>query len=324
MRTGFKNAFRCALTLLSGFFLASITATPSWSQETHANMPIADLHFHPEHDRKPETFAPVFERTGVRWFGLGERVGGRRVMLEYKEFFPDRYIAFGGQSIFSTFFDKLGADRVNNPEILDNPDFKDYSQRFRRSLAAKEIVGLGELFVNNRKTHPDSKRGIKIKIDGPAIRSLFELAATYGAFLAFHMEGDSDSVEQLEALASSNRKGRIILNHCGVNASSQTVERLFSAHPNLFCEFSSRYDPTIPGVLGTSVAIFDRLTIRGGWKDVIIKHADRFMVGTDVNGQDRAYEQAINNVRLSLLSNLPPEVARAVAYGNAKRLFNLK
>ncbi len=313
----------CLRLLLCGLLVASICAGGARAQETPATMPIADLHFHPEYNCGPETFVSVFERSGVRWFGLGERVGGRAVAANYKKFFGERYVVFGGQSYFSGLFDKLGAAAVNSPAILEDAEFKAALPNFDKSLAAREIVGIGELFVNNGKTHPDGKRGIKLKIDGPAIRALFDLAVKYEAFLAFHMESDSDSLEQLETLAASNRAGRIILNHCGVMASAGTIDRLMSAHPNIFCEVSSRYDPTIPGVLGGAVAIFDRFTIRGGWKDVIVKHADRFMVGTDAGGQDGVYEQAIRNVRSGLLANLPPETAQAVAYGNAKRLFKL-
>lgn len=323
---------RCAFSTLArdlvapfffGLLLLSVAASPGLSQETAANMPIADLHFHPESDRKPQSFISVFERSGVNWFGLGERTGGRTVSQDYKKFFSDRYILFGGQSFFHSYFGKLGADRVNDPSILDDPEFKNYLLYLDRSLAGKDMVGVGELFVNNRKTFSKGSRGIKIKIDGPALRSLFELAAKHDAFLTFHMESDPDSVKELEALASSNRKGRIILNHCGVMSSAQTMDRLFDANPNIFCEFSSRYYPTIPGVLGEGVAIFDAFGIRGDWKDVIVKHADRFMVGTDANGDDGAYQIAIKNVRSGLLANLPPEAAQAVAYGNAKRLFNL-
>jgi hypothetical protein len=259
----------------------------------------------------------------VHWFGLGERTGGRTVSQDYKKFFGDRYILFGGQSFFYSFFGNLGADRVNDPGIVDNPEFKNYLRYLDRALAGKEMVGVGELFVNNLKTFPKGGRGIKIRIDGPAIRSLFELVANRNAFLTFHMESDPDAVEQLETLAASNRKGRIILNHCGVTSSPQLMDRLFAANPNIFCEFSSRYEPTIPGVLNGAGAIFDGFGIRGEWKDVIVKHADRFMVGTDVNGDDGAYNIAIKNVRSGLLANLPLDVAQAVAYGNAKRLFNL-
>ena len=315
------------LKLLCALFPALLTIAlatqPGWAQETPANMPIADLHFHPEVHRPPESFVAMFDKAGVRWAGSGERVGGPRVMQAYKEYFGDRYIQFGGQSFYGGLFDQLGPDQVNSPAILENAQFKDAYERIERALASKRMVGIGELFVNNRITHPNAKRGIKLKLDGPAFRALFELVAKHEAFLTFHMEGDADSIAQLETLAASNRQGRIILNHCGVNAPAATIDLLLTRHSNLFCEISSRYDPTIPGVLSRAVEMFDRFSIRSDWKAVIIKHADRFMVGTDAS-DDGAYARAINIVRHGLLANLPPEVAQAFAYGNAVRLFNLK
>lgn len=323
MRTDAKSPLNGSFTLWSAFFLASLSVAPGWAQETPANMPIADLHFHAEAHRPPESFVAMFDKAGVRWAGSGERVGGANVMQTYKDYFGDRYIEFGGQSFYANLFDQLGAEQVNSPAILEHPQFKAVYNRIDRAMASKRMVGIGELFANNRNSHPNAKRGIKLRLDGPALRSLFELAAKHEAFLTFHMEGDTDSIAQLETLAASNRQGRIILNHCGVNAPAATIDRLLSAHPNLFCEISSRYDPMIPGVLGRSVEMFDRFSIRSAWKDVFVKHPDRFMIGTDAS-DDGAYGRAINTVRFGLLANLPPEVAQAFAYGNATRLFNLK
>jgi hypothetical protein len=47
------------------------------------------------------------------------------------------------------------------------------------------------------------------------------------------------------------------------------------------------------------------------------------MVGTDASNT-HTFQESINNVRRGLLANLPPEVARKVAYGNAVALFGLK
>ena len=44
----------------------------------------------------------------------------------------------------------------------------------------------------------------------------------------------------------------------------------------------------------------------------------------DAEGNNADYVRSIQNVRSALLANLPIEVARKVAYGNAKELFGLK
>ena len=48
------------------------------------------------------------------------------------------------------------------------------------------------------------------------------------------------------------------------------------------------------------------------------------MVGTDVELDYNDYIESIKAVRSDLLSKLPIEVARKVAYGNAQVLFGLR
>ncbi len=94
-------------------------------------------------------------------------------MLAYKNFYPERYIAFGGQSRFYDFFDRTGPDAINRESIVDDPEFKENLASLRRSLEKKEIVGIGELFVNNQRSHPQGKKPIKmfpVSTYGPDLR----------------------------------------------------------------------------------------------------------------------------------------------------------
>ena len=291
----------------------------SSAQETAANMPIADLHFHPgQNGKTPADVRDAFDRAGVRWFGLG--AVSAPDALQASRAFGDRSISWDGQWEMNQILVKDGVREIEN---LANPDFKSLVANLEQSLAAKRIVGIGELFVNNAHSTGDPRLGRKMVIDGPVIRTLFELAAKYDAFVGFHMEGDADSVAQLERLAASNPKGRIILNHCGVNLTPSRLDHLLDDHPNLFCEFSVRYPP-VRNPKGVFTEMFNDRAIGPGWKDVIVKHADRFMVGTDAEGDNDRYVVAIQNVRSGLLANLPIDVARKVAYSNAQALFGLK
>jgi hypothetical protein len=219
-----------------------LTPTRVWAQETAANMPIADLHFHPENNKKPAELKDAIDRAGVRWFGLGERIGGPPVMREYKEAFGDRLIAFGGQSMMNQILIRGGSRAMEDP---DDEQYRKILAYLDQGLGNKSLVGIGELFVNNRNTNSQERMRRKMAIDGPVIRGLYELATKHDAFIAFHMEGDADSVAQLERLAASNRKGRIILNHCGINLPASEIDRLFTAHANLYCEISVRYPPMV-------------------------------------------------------------------------------
>ena len=76
-------------------------------------------------------------------------------------------------------------------------------------------------------------------------------------------------------------------------------------------------------------------TIEPAWRDLLVRHADRFMIGTDSfyaganlqgGGPGLMFGQR-NTPRLKatihFLSLLPPEVARKVAHGNAVRVYRL-
>ena len=314
---------RSRLFLIALAVLPFTVFTPSpllAQQNTAADMPIADLHFHPgQQGKTPANVRDGFDRSGVRWFGLGA-VGGPNVIPDFYRAFGDRLIIWAGQQGMDQILLKDGAGEIENPA---NPAFKQLFANMQDALANKKIVGIGELFVNNQRSSSLASLRRKMLIDGPVIRSLFDVAAKYHGFVAFHMEGDADSVAQLERLAASNLTGRIILNHCGVNLGPAELDRLFAEHPNLFCEFSVRYPPRRPPN-GVFTEIFTGRAINPGWTDVLVRHADRFMVGTDAEGNNQDYIKSIQNVRGGLLANLPIDVARKVAYGNAKELFGLR
>jgi uncharacterized protein YneF (UPF0154 family) len=160
----------------------------------------------------------------------------------------------------------------------------------------------------------------KGQVDAPGIRKFFDLVATYDGFLALHMEADSDSMDQLGTLLASNRKGRVLLNHCGVNASESDIRSLMDEHSNLFCELSFRYPPVNKKPLRE---IFSKDGIDPSWRDLMEEHSDRFMVGTDAHNE-KQFIGAIKTIRKGLLPNLKPDTVRKIAYQNAQRLFKLK
>ena len=312
---------RIPLTALALLILALfIMPEGVWAQETPSNMPIADLHFHPDKKFSMTRVTEMVDKAGVRWFGLGRFDSD---VTEYKQFFGNRFIAFGGQRTMQDIYRRGGTRAM---EDQNNEEFLKLLTYLDQGLDNKTLVGIGEIFVNNQNTSAQRSDRRKMVIDGPVIRTLFDLAAKHDAFLAFHMEGSADSVAQLERLVLSNPKVRIILNHCGVNLPPSELDRLFTAHSNLFCEFSVRYPPSRKtyGSYPYFTTIFDSCAIGDGWKEVIVKHADRFMVGTDVELDYNDYLESIKAVRSDLLSKLPIEVARKVAYCNAQVLFGLR
>jgi hypothetical protein len=281
------------------------------SAEIASTVPIADLHMHDALGMNRG------KETGVLWGGLGSKRGGRFAWMSHKKMFGNRFIAWAGQTSFNNAYYSGGMAGMLDP---NDPILMGLYEQSEKDLKDGVIVGLGEIFINNRTSHPRASFRRKGQVDAPGIRKFFDLVAKYDGFLAFHMQSDSDSMAQLGNLLASNRRGRVVWNHCGNKSTASDVRSMLDKHPNLFCELSFRYPPVAKK---SSRNIFDSSGINSSWRGLMEDHSDRFMIGTDAHSGDE-FEAAINTVRKGLLPYLKPDTARKIAYQNAQRLFGLK
>src|SRR4029079_7757099 len=114
---------------------------------------------------------------------------------------------------------------------------------------------------------------------------------------------------------SSGRSVRLVWAHTGIGgAPVERVEQLLARYPRLLGELSYR-----PG-----------LTCDGGklcprWRRLLLKYPTRFVIGSDtwINQRWDAYDDTMRGYR-AWLGDLPPEVARRVAWDNAASLFGVK
>lgn len=103
--------------------------------------------------------------------------------------------------------------------------------------------------------------------------------------------------------------------HADKSESAKVVGAMFDEYATLYADTSYREQ--------------DILTHDGAiepvWRDVIMRHSDRLMVGTDTwnNGQWDKYKELVDLNR-RWLSKLPRDVAERIAYKNAERVFNRK
>ena len=305
--------------LIAAVFLAGCqtvgSSLPEAERAESANLakslPIADLH---DHDGYASFKG---KETGVVWAGLGLKRGGRYDVLFQKERRGDKFIAWAGQREFNIAFRQGGITEMLNP---DNPTLVSLYEESEQDLKKGLIVGIGEIFINNRTSNRDRSFTRKGQVDVPGIRKFFNLVAKYNGFLALHMQADGDSMDELGRLLASNRKGRVVWNHCGTDSTASEVRSLMDKHPNLFCELSVRSPPVNRN---SSREIFSSSGIRSSWRKLMEDHSDRFMVGTDAHNVQE-FVDAIDTVRTGLLPDLTPTTARKIAYQNAQRLFGLK
>lgn len=99
--------------------------------------------------------------------------------------------------------------------------------------------------------------------------------------------------------------------HAGMVEPAEIVAEMIERHPALTAEVSFRAHDIAPGG-----------EIDPAWRDLFVRHSDRFMIGTDTYINDRwdAYGSLIEEHR-NWLGQLPREIAEAIAYGNASRVF---
>jgi hypothetical protein len=118
----------------------------------------------------------------------------------------------------------------------------------------------------------------------------------------------------IDLLMAHAPNARLIWAHTGIGgATVQRVQALLAKYPQLMGELSYR-----PGLTCGDG------TLCPEWRALILKHPDRFLIGSDtwVNQRWQYYDELMSGYR-RWLGDLPPEVARRIAWDNGARLFQL-
>lgn len=140
----------------------------------------------------------------------------------------------------------------------------------------------------------------------PEMRAVIGQALARGLFLQVHA-----GAGQIEALFEIEPRLKIVWAHAGMNAPPEVIGALLDRYANLWTELSFRAGDVAQGA-----------DIAPDWRALLLRHADRFMIGTDTYVTPRwdIYRGLVDAHR-AWLAQLPPEAARAIAYGNAVREF---
>ncbi len=141
----------------------------------------------------------------------------------------------------------------------------------------------------------------------PVVKELASLGARHGVFLYAHTDGAG--IEELQRLYPDVRW---LWAHAGLGEPFEVVARVVDRNPALMSELS----------LKSEVAGHGKLDPR--WKNLLLRHPDRFLVGTDtwVTSQWDRFAEIQTSVR-AWLAQLPRDVAERVAYRNARAFVGL-
>ncbi len=150
--------------------------------------------------------------------------------------------------------------------------------------------------------------------NGPVARKLMVLAEQRQLAVLAHV--DDEAVDLLMAnTPSRGRDTRLIWAHTGIGgAPVARVRQMMERYPKLMGELSYR-----PG-----------LTCDGGklcpeWRALIEAFPERFLVGSDtwINQRWSSYDEIMRGYR-TWLGDLPPALARRVAWDNAAQVFGVR
>ncbi|MDB5616879.1 MAG: amidohydrolase [Tardiphaga sp.] len=138
------------------------------------------------------------------------------------------------------------------------------------------------------------------------VKKTVDFAVAHDLYL--HAHADDEAVE---ILMRHNPRARIIWAHTGFGLPTGRVAAMLSKYPKLWGELSYR-----SGITDGS----GRLTPE--WRALFERYPDRFLLGSDTWVPERwaAYGDIMAGYR-AWLAQLPPDVARQIAHGNARALF---
>ena len=146
----------------------------------------------------------------------------------------------------------------------------------------------------------------------PTVRAVLAFAQRERLFVQPHADARAVA-ELLDYMPDAT----VLWAHAGVTATTEQIGALLDRWPKLSVELSLRSDIAPNG------------TIDARWRELLVRHSGRFMIGTDTwtvggtfTGNERwdTYAEIVREIR-GWLAQLPVEAAEAIAYRNAERFL---
>ncbi|SBO43878.1 amidohydrolase family protein [Cyanobium sp. NIES-981] len=158
----------------------------------------------------------------------------------------------------------------------------------------------------------------------PAMMPVYAFCEEHGLPILLHQNSTSVGrhdhyvyLHELEEALSLHPRLTVVWGHCGLSRRvfheryHAMVDRMLSAHPGLHVDTSW---------VGFDDEMCARGLVRPEWIALVERHADRFMIGSDLVGHFDGLGERLRRYD-ALLQALSPQARRRVAGGNAARIF---
>lgn len=312
--------------------------------------PMIDTHFHAEVgdnvNRVVEGAIQTMDKYGIRRVVIMSQPRPYGVRNPYDigdlrsavKRYPGRFLVAAGGGILNPII------QGTNPDGISENDLKSFRERAEKLVEGASAIGeiashhLSVVTMGTQHAYQASPP------DHPYIRVLADVAAARGIPLDLHLDlvpQDMDlpkrsilnpsnppqikgNREGLERLLAHNREAKIVWAHAGNDPlgfrNPLVMRELLSRHSNLHMNIRLPRGGPQP-----FFALNEAGQLKPVWLKLFADYPDRFMLGSDfmqqAGGSSRGItEEVFNNFR-SLLEQLPDELAQAIAWKNAERIY---
>jgi Tat protein secretion system quality control protein TatD with DNase activity len=160
-------------------------------------------------------------------------------------------------------------------------------------------------------------------------RHVLEIAREKSWPLILHIEfraspDPTSFMEMLERILANNRDMSFPLIHLA-QLDPDEAERLISRHPNVYLMTSHSNTVTARKTTQPWTNMFEGDTLKAGWRSVMTRHPDRFVLNFDNVWPDHWGPYYVEQAELwrKTLSTFLPAAAHKIAHENAEKLWNL-
>ena len=281
-----------------------LLASAAWAQATDYSGPLFDAHLHYNVEAwdgraGPHTPADVLarmQRNGVKAIVANSRPNDGTQALAASPLTRQ-----AGVTVVP--FIRLYRNRADYDNWFRDETIYDMVQaEFARGVSgaqAGSYKGIGEFHLYD-----------SANANGTVAKKLMQFAEKNKLAILAHV--DDVAIDLLMAHAP---QARLIWAHTGISGVPVArVDQLMARYPTLMGELSYR-----PGLTCDTGKLCQE------WRTLLLKYPDRFMIGSDtwVNQRWLYYDELMQGYR-AWLGDLPPGVARKIAWDNAASLFGVK
>lgn len=318
---GLRNMTRFIFKIITVIILLAFSDFIAFASEKE--LYFIDAHSQMDVRVSQDTIIELMDNNGVYRTILTSRRGRKpKEIIEFSEAFPERIIP----SLATKQFGYISKSEKKHKKYYKVLNKLSSSGKFR---AMAEVLMWHSGCPNNRCP------SVRVEATDKRVRKALEAATTNNWPFIPHIEFGSlygseraEFMNGLKSMLETYPSHPFALIHMGQLNSSE-VRKLINKHKNIYFLTAHTNPIAVDNARGAKpwIDMYEGKILAPKWKKLVIDHSDRFVFAMDNVWGDMHWKPGLYNGQIALwrqaLSDLPEDVAHAVAHGNAERLWNI-